>query len=360
MELDQLQWMGLLAGVASLLAAGMSIACVRAVRRLQHSRQLTQRLLERVEREKELCRQVFNAMPVGLMVEDREGRITHFNNALSGLLGLEPNALSPLDLSLELLVSDVEKRQALIEFRHTLQERPVQLHQWEVPIKTLMGRLRWIRLSAQSLTSPVDGGFSGIVWLLEDITHARRDRQALETMSYQDMLTGLLNRRAFMENWKKERQRAQRYDFPLSLIVMDIDLFKQVNDRFGHAAGDAVLKWFARQCRRHLRRTDILARFGGEEFVALLPHTSEETAWKVAENLRRYFNDHVCPLQSGRVIRITFSGGVSQWHADETFDQLFHRADVALYEAKYRGRNQVLRWSEEVEQAWRQHKPQTG
>ncbi|MEH6450088.1 MAG: GGDEF domain-containing protein [Oleispira sp.] len=156
-----------------------------------------------------------------------------------------------------------------------------------------------------------------------------------------DALTGLPNRESYQQRVKQEIHRIERYGGSLSLMVCDIDLFKRINDSYGHLAGDKVLKIIAKSLQRNLRDSDFIARFGGEEFVALMPETSAEEAKIVAEKLRTKvegspFNFKKEPVQ------ITISFGISQFAPGETIEEVFERADKALYKAKDNGRNQVI------------------
>ncbi len=165
-----------------------------------------------------------------------------------------------------------------------------------------------------------------------------------------DPLIGIFNRRHFMELARREHQRALRYQRPLSIIMMDLDHFKRVNDTYGHLIGDQVLRATALLCQDHLRETDIIGRYGGEEFVMLLPETSDEphensTSLKVAERLRRVIAH--TPIKTSRGdIPITASLGiVDLTPAGEDIEILLDRADQALYIAKQTGRNRVVVWS---------------
>jgi diguanylate cyclase (GGDEF)-like protein len=158
-----------------------------------------------------------------------------------------------------------------------------------------------------------------------------------------DELTGIANRRRFFDLASREFKRAKRYGYPLSALMLDIDHFKSVNDQHGHAVGDTVLREVAGVCSDCLREGDILGRYGGEEFVAVLPQTAlREAAEKVAERLRRRVAETEVDTDSG-IINVTVSVGVVQLGPDdEDVDGLVNRADKALYMAKDGGRNTVV------------------
>lgn len=156
-----------------------------------------------------------------------------------------------------------------------------------------------------------------------------------------DLLTGLPNRQAWEERLELEYNRWLRYGHPLSVVVLDIDHFKRVNDSYGHKAGDRVLQLVAGALRERFRNTDFIARYGGEEFVVLLPDTSLQNAALVLNDVR----EHIAKLPfhfRAEPVSVTFSAGVTQFADDEHLEEAFERADQALYKAKDAGRNQVM------------------
>ena len=168
-----------------------------------------------------------------------------------------------------------------------------------------------------------------------------RERLVIQRAHAQlDPLTKLPNRQAYDHQLNSEYSRWQRYDKPLTMIIADIDFFKKINDTFGHAAGDKVLKTVARVLQTNLRDTDFIARFGGEEFVILMPETHIDAAEKVAEKLRTTIMD--CPFHSSsRKVPVTMSFGVCEFKKGDSIDSVFDKADKALYKAKESGRNKV-------------------
>ncbi len=154
-----------------------------------------------------------------------------------------------------------------------------------------------------------------------------------------DSLTHVYNRAAYDERIMQEYARWQRYGQPLSLVFWDIDNFKQVNDRFGHAAGDKVLTTFANKLQNTCRKTDFVARYGGEEFIILMPATSQEEALQVAEKLRTQVENIRFTFQ-GKPLQITASCGLTEFHQGDTPESALERSDKALYQAKDGGRNQ--------------------
>lgn len=166
----------------------------------------------------------------------------------------------------------------------------------------------------------------------------------LEELATTDSLTGLLNRRAFSERADVECRRAQRRGTALAVLMFDIDHFKQVNDRYGHEAGDTVLVRCAGICREHLRNVDVVARYGGEEFVVLLPDSDPASAQEVAERLRTAFADARIATEKGE-LRFTASFGIAAHLHGTDIGRTLRHADEALYTAKGAGRNRSITYT---------------
>ena len=161
--------------------------------------------------------------------------------------------------------------------------------------------------------------------------------EELEALSLTDSLTGLANRRAFEQRLKMEWQRATRYEHPLTVMLIDVDHFKRFNDDFGHQTGDHVLAQVGAILQQAVRTTDLACRYGGEEFVIILPDTPMDDALPIAHRIREQVSDHRWEAR-----QVTVSVGVAQLNQHKTPNQLVSDADQALYEAKAAGRNQVI------------------
>ena len=163
-------------------------------------------------------------------------------------------------------------------------------------------------------------------------------QRALRRLATQDSLTGATNRRGFMDRLLRAQSEAEAQAEPLSLVMVDLDHFKRINDEHGHGVGDAVLREVAHRMRRQIRRADLLGRLGGEEFAILLPDTDLVGARTQAEHLLSALRGQPFPT----VGRVTASLGVAQWNGREAASAWLHRADLALYEAKHLGRDRLV------------------
>jgi diguanylate cyclase (GGDEF)-like protein len=164
----------------------------------------------------------------------------------------------------------------------------------------------------------------------------------LERLAVTDALTGLLNHRALFDLLKREIERAHRHRRELAVIIFDIDHFKIVNDRYGHAAGDAVLRQVATIAEQAIRSTDTIARYGGEEFVLIAPETDKASALELAERMRDALRSAEIRIDD-LSLQVSASFGVAMLHSnDKEPEQVFRRADEALYAAEASGRNRVI------------------
>ncbi len=200
------------------------------------------------------------------------------------------------------------------------------------------GREFMISLAVVNATSERYNCYSLII---NDISENKRNEEELIKLAATDPLTGIFNRREFRVVAEKEIMRSRRYGRPLSILMMDIDHFKIINDSFGHAAGDKALQHLTKLCLTSLRTMDVIARWGGEEFVVMLPETGYKGAMIIAERLRKII-ETVEFTHNNNKIDITVSIGVSSFkQGDDSVDILLSRSDEAMYKAKQAGRNRV-------------------
>ena len=192
--------------------------------------------------------------------------------------------------------------------------------------------------------SPIEsGGRTLLFCIVHDVTARLKAEGELVTLAQIDMLTGLPNRRHFLENAERELSRTLRYGGGLSVLMMDIDHFKKVNDTYGHHAGDLVLQAVGRLFSEALRDADFVGRMGGEEFAVILPQTGAPAALEVAERLRHRIEMAKIPRPEGKPLQVTLSLGLTTLDGADSIniDTLISQADSALYEAKRNGRNRV-------------------
>ena len=208
-------------------------------------------------------------------------------------------------------------------------------------VQKLLQRNSMIILGLATLTTGLVIGFigfffRGLVRKLEDA------RAAVNQMASTDQLTDLANRHALFERLDEEYARHKRNKQPLSVVMIDVDHFKLVNDTYGHATGDVVLREIARTIEASIRKYDLAARFGGEEFLVLMPNSDLMTTQQTAERIRKNIEGlvRVGPVEDQRVV--TVSLGVANLRPGEDAETLLHRADAALYRAKTDGRNRVV------------------
>ena len=181
-----------------------------------------------------------------------------------------------------------------------------------------------------------------VIWVTTFLgVRIKKAEERLVEMASHDFLTGLLNRREMLARLSVEHSRVNRMDETLSIIMMDIDHFKSINDVHGHIAGDMVLKEIARRLRDGVREYDLICRFGGEEFLIMAPETAATRAAELAERLRVMVSDIPFYMETIPPVGITISAGVTQLVEGESIEEMLSRADSALYRAKAQGRNRI-------------------
>lgn len=204
------------------------------------------------------------------------------------------------------------------------------------------GSMRWILDQANVMQRDAQGHPTRMSGTHSDVTERKQLEMELLRQAHIDYLTGASTRGYFMEQAELELSRSVRYQTPLSLLMLDVDFFKQVNDVHGHRAGDEVLKKLVQVCQEHMRGIDIIGRLGGEEFAILLPSTDVEKAAEAAERLREVTAATNVQLPAGSSLHFTVSIGVTALESmEDNLDMLLSQADKGLYKAKRTGRNKV-------------------
>jgi diguanylate cyclase (GGDEF)-like protein len=215
---------------------------------------------------------------------------------------------------------------------------------------TVAAAMRALNLTPPSVASSLERSYRDLLALAGDIAHEKRElsrrlgevNSKLQHEAGSDSLTGLMNRRAFERFLVIELSRARRSNRALSMLIIDLDHFKEINDSHGHQAGDDVLREASARVSAAVRGGDVVARLGGEEFAVLLPDTPIAGALVLAERIRRDFETVVCATAAGPV-RFTASFGAAEHSPDDADEKaLVARADALMYAAKRAGRNRVL------------------
>ena len=255
-------------------------------------------------------------------------KIIYTNPAFEKLIGLSSRYLKGKSV-FDLL--DKNNKKILQDSLNSLIASHKKHVEFDVQIPKKNGQLIWVNVSIKAIYDSEDARF---IYLLKDITKRKEEKEKLKKLANFDQLTNIYNRRKFEELFRLEYKRNKRYKRSLSCIFFDIDYFKNINDNFGHDIGDNVLKELAFLVLNSIRETDFFARWGGEEFVILLPETAKDVAFYIAENLRKKIMKEVFT----EVKNITISLGVAELKTED-MKTFFKRADQALYKAKNNGRN---------------------
>lgn len=242
----------------------------------------------------------------------------------------------------DLLIADADRARVQSNFARTLNQ-PQTPSPFETPIQTAGGESRiiiWRSSVIRDRRRPL------VILIGADVTLERKREAELQTQAQMDALTEVANRRHFLELGHRAIAQARRHRYPLTVLMLDIDHFKKVNDTYGHQVGDRVLSGFARICRESSREEDLIGRMGGEEFAIILPHSDVEAACASALRIRERFAATIFRLGDAVQFSCSVSIGITLMDGQHSnLDELLQQADAALYQAKHAGRNRVVTYS---------------
>ncbi len=288
---------------------------------------------EALARSEKRFRSIFETSKDAIVSMDKEGILQMVNTAGMELFNLTDSDLGLINFR-DLYVDPTMHRSFLAEIlkQGYIRDFGMQLHRKDNKVMDCLMTLT-TKLSDKGELI----GYEGIV---RDVTPFKRMEEELRRLATKDSLTGINNRRNFLDLAQIEMNRSKRYEHPFSLIMLDIDHFKKVNDTYGHSAGDQVLNEFCGICLKAIRENDIMGRLGGEEFAVALVENDKKAAIITAERLREAIASHKMFIGS-KEVRITTSLGVAQMLPGCDLKSMLERADRALYQAKENGRNQM-------------------
>jgi len=275
----------------------------------------------------------FDNAPIGMALIAKDDRWLQVNDALCRITGHTENALKATTLRAITHPDDIELDANDLE---QLLSGQISNYQVEKRYRHAWGHHVWVLVTV-SIVRDEDRGPLYLVTQVQDISERKELARRLEYFVDHDFLTGLFNRRHFEQELAKETERVARYGGPGAVLVIDLDNFKDVNDTFGHKAGDDVLKGVAGLLRQRLRQTDVVARIGGDEFAVLLPHTNADDVQILAEEVVKDLGRQVAVL-ADHSIRVTASVGAAMFGGLTDIEALAY-ADLAMYESKETGRN---------------------
>jgi len=317
---------------------------------------------KRLEESEKRLSQIVEGSSVSTFVINSNHRVTHWNKACEGLTGIPARNViatgkqwsafyfSERPTMSDLIVDQMQDEDMARYYGNKYKKSDVVQGAYEVedffPDLGIGGK--WLFITAAPLKN-IENTIIGAIETIQDVTERkeaekliRESEQRYQELSITDNLTNLFNRRHFYNQLGKEIERTLRYDRPLSILLLDVDNFKHYNDTYGHLAGDEVLVRLADVILRNIRRCDSAYRYGGEEFLVVLPETGGEQCTKVAERVRdKVKRESFSPVE-GDTVHVTVSIGVSQFIPGEKMTKLIKRADERMYLAKERGRDQVI------------------
>lgn len=301
----------------------------------------TEQIKQDLQAEKAFYRAVVQDMPALIYRYTTEGIVTLANDELCHYFAAKVEDIVGMSIYDVMDAENVAGARA--HLASITPENPILSHEHSGTDKA--GNTRWYQWTDRLILSD-DGKPLGYQGIGLDLTERKHHEEELHRLASTDALTGLFNRRQCIMLGKQALARCVESNCALSLLVVDIDFFKKVNDRFGHIAGDQVIQQFANTCLTLFRDTDLIGRYGGEEFIIILPETDQDDALMTGERLRHAVENMDIPFEECR-LNITISIGIATSHntANISLDNLLAKADQALYQAKATGRNKVVTWA---------------
>jgi len=291
-----------------------------------------------LEADLELSQLALNSLGAYVSIKDRNKKYlyanrkleTLFKESFNSIIGCVDNELFDFSRYPNLIESD----DRVLDFGECIENE-------EVVIIKSSGEKR-VYLSSKQPIFNINKKVVGVLCVSTDITEIHFTKEKLEIEAITDPLTGLYNRRFFFKLADKFMSESIRHNKPLSLIMLDIDFFKEINDKYGHPIGDQVIQFVASKTKSLLRKEDITARIGGEEYLVLLPNTNAKAAELIAEKIRAFIDSESIIGDWSGIIYPKISLGVSSYtEGDLYINEIYVRSDKALYQAKLTGRNKV-------------------
>ena len=286
----------------------------------------------------DLCKLVLNNVGAYVFVKDLNRKYIYanqltenlFKDRFDSVIGHTDVELFDLSLSSDLLDSDNK----VFESGQLIEKKEINI------IKSTGEKRVYLTVKRPIFNQKKE--IIGLMGISTDISELHILQKRLEEEATTDYLTGLANRRFFFDLAKRTFSEAKRHNKPFSLIMFDIDLFKKINDKYGHPVGDIVINFIGSNAKALLRKEDVLARIGGEEFAILLPNTDIKSAQLIAEKIRYHIDSHSVTGEWIGKITPKISLGVATFnHNDVEFHEIYTRSDKAMYNAKFSGKNKV-------------------
>lgn len=289
-----------------------------------------------LEADLELCKLVLNGIGAYVSIKDKNKKYVYANQKLETFFEDDFDSIIGC-ADYELL--DFSNHANLIESDNRVLDFGDCIENEDIVIIKSTGEKR-VYLSSKQPIYNINKDIVGVLCVAADITKMHFVQERLEIEATTDPLTGLFNRRFFFKLADKFLSESIRHNKSLSLIMLDIDLFKEINDKYGHPIGDQIIQFVASKAKNLLRKEDIIARVGGEEYVVLLPNTDGKSALLIAEKIRLTIDSQCFKKNSLETIYPKISLGVATYtEGDSEFHEIYARSDKALYQAKFSGRN---------------------